>query len=82
MAEKKNQPEKEPTHSVDFIRDVSEAIYRIRLNDTSGGGSGAVDRMIEKDKDTGQKLRGRAAIYDPIVRVALDVLKIKPGFKL
>lgn len=82
MAEKKSQPPRAPTHSPEFVRDVSEAIYRIRLNDTSGGGNGAVDRMIAKDKDDGQKLRGRAAIYDPIIRVALDVLKIEPGFKL
>ena len=82
MAEKKKAPEKEPVHSLEFIRDVSEQVYRIRLNEPSGGGNGAVERMIAQDKDQGQKLRGRAAIYDPIIRVALDVLKIKPGTKL
>jgi hypothetical protein len=82
MTEKKPKPERKPTHSVDLVRDVSEAIYRIHLNKLSGGGSGAVERMIAKDKDQGQKLRGRAAIYDPIIRTALEVLKIDTDFKL
>jgi hypothetical protein len=63
-------------------RAAAQLRKRIHLNKLSGGGSGAVERMIAKDKDQGQKLRGRAAIYDPIIRTALEVLKIDTDFKL
>jgi hypothetical protein len=43
------------------IRDIAEAVYRDRLGERD------VTRMIADDKDDGQKLRGRAACYEPLV---------------
>lgn len=43
------------------IRDIAEAVYRDRLGDHD------VARMIADDKDNGEKLRGRAKIYEPLV---------------
>ena len=65
----------------DFIRDVSVEIYKIRLEDKSGGGRGAVARMIEQDGDTGQKLRGRAASYDPLTRVYARYFRDNPLYR-
>lgn len=48
-----------------FIRDVSEAIYRQRLEDSC---KGAVDRMLAEDNDGGHKLRNRASSYDVLSR--------------
>lgn len=64
--------EKEPTWNPDFIRDLSEKVYRASLD------AGDVERMIEKDKDGGVKLRNRAGCYDKLSRVYLDVLGFKP----
>lgn len=50
----------------DQIRDISEKIYRKRL------GKGEPERMIQKDGDSGEKLRTRAHIYDSLV---VDVLE-------
>lgn len=52
------------------IRDVSEAVYRARLEQSC---KGDVERMIAKDGDQGQKLRNRAGAYDPLTRVYLQV---------
>jgi len=52
----------------DEIRDISERVYRARLGDDD------VRRMIEKDRDEGQKLRGRAGSYDSLTRVYLAAL--------
>jgi hypothetical protein len=54
-------PPRPPTLDWEKIRDISEAVYRVRLGprDTAS--------MIAKDKDEGQKLRQRAEIYDPLV---------------
>lgn len=69
---------KEPKHSPERIREISVAVYKIRLEQASGGGPGAVARMLEKDKDNGEKLRGRAEAFDPLTKAYLDVLGIKP----
>lgn len=58
---------KKSTLTADQVRDISVAVYKIRLED-------AVARMIEKDKDGGEKLRGRAASYDGMTRAYLEVL--------
>lgn len=68
----------QPTFDPEFIRDISERVYRLRLEDMSGGGPGAVKRMTEKDKDGGLKLRGRASFYDQVTRAYLEVLGIHP----
>lgn len=69
-------------HTPEQIRDISEAVYRIRLNqDTphkSDDNPGNVARMLAKDNDGGKKLRARAGSYDVLTRAYLDVLGVKP----
>lgn len=65
--------EKPPTFSPDYIRDLSEKVYRDRL------GVAQVASMIRDDKDSGEKLRGRAASYDPLTRCFLKAIGIEPG---
>lgn len=76
------EKEKAVKHSPDQVRDISEAVYRLRLDqDTphvSDANPGNVARMIAKDNDGGKKLRGRAASYDALTRAYLEVLGIKP----
>lgn len=55
-----------------FIRDISEKVYKMRLRQESG--SDAVERMTAEDGDAGEKLRNRAVIYDGLTRVYLGVL--------
>lgn len=59
-----------PEYAPEFISDISEALYRIRL-----GGPKEVAGMIAKDKDQGQKLRGRAKAYDGLTRDYIKVIK-------
>lgn len=68
--------EKKPTFDLNYIRDISEKVYRINLNRDSG--EGAPERMIEKDQDNGEKLRNRAGAYDKLTRAYLKVLGIEP----
>lgn len=72
----KAKRERKPTFDVDYIRGISEAVYRIRLSQDSG--EGAPERMVEKDKDGGVKLRNRAAAYDKLTRAYLKVMGIEP----
>jgi hypothetical protein len=67
-----------PTWNPEFIRDLSEKIYRANLEHSSGGGKGVVERMIEKDEDGGVKLRNRAGAYDKLSRIYLEILGFKP----
>ena len=60
----------------EYIRDISERVYRERLR--QDGGEGSDLRMIEKDGDGGQKLRGRASSYDSLTRAYLKVLGVQP----
>jgi hypothetical protein len=64
--------EKKPTFDPGYIRDLSEKVYRDQL------GADDTARMIEKDKDGGEKLRNRAASYDSLTRSYLKVLGIEP----
>lgn len=68
--------------SPDEIRDISEKVYRIRLDqDTphkSDDNPGNVARMLTKDNDGGVKLRERAKSYDALTRVYVKVLGIEP----
>lgn len=68
--------EPRPTFDPEYIRNLSEAVYRRRLIDDSG--EGADERMIAKDKDSGEKLRGRAAAYDPLTRAYLHAFGVRP----
>jgi len=64
-------PDADSTYTPERIRDISVRIYKILL------GPGEAERMIEKDKDGGKKLRGRAAIYDKHTIAYLEVLGLK-----
>lgn len=64
---------REPEFDPEYVRDISEAVYKDRLRTTSGKND--VEKMIEKDGDNGEKLRRRAEIYDPIVRSVLRAVK-------
>lgn len=83
----KEPKERAQTHSAEYIRSISERLYRILLAEDDGGldsahRARAPDRMIAKDNEAGrdgQKLfSNRAGQYDRIVRALLDVLEIKP----
>ena len=67
--------ERKPTFGADYIRDISESVYRIRLEQSCEGN---VARMIAKDEDGGETLRNRAASYDPLTRAYLKALGIEP----
>ena len=63
---------KRPTWNPEFIRDLSEKVYRASLEGDD------LQRMLEKDADGGVKLRGRAQYYDKLSRIYLDLLGFKP----
>jgi hypothetical protein len=67
--------EPKPTFDPDYIRDISEKVYRVQLTRDHAEN---VERMIAKDKDNGEKLRNRAAAYDPLTRAYLKVLGFEP----
>lgn len=67
--------DKPPSFDPEYIRDLSEKVYRIRIEQDSAG---AVDRMLAKDDDGGKKLRNRSGAYDPLTRAYLAALDIKP----
>jgi hypothetical protein len=69
------QKERKPTFDPSHIRDLSEQVYRLRLEQDCPGN---VEKMIAKDEDSGEKLRNRAAAYDPLTRAYLKVLGIEP----
>lgn len=48
------------------VRNLSEKVYRDLLERDNA--AGAVERMIAKDGDNGEKLRNRAASYDRLTR--------------
>jgi hypothetical protein len=64
--------EPKPTFDPDYVRDLSEKVYRDRL------GADDVVSMIEKDQDGGAKLRARAASYDGLTRAYLKALGVEP----
>lgn len=67
--------ESKPTFHPDYIRGISEEVYRARLEQDCAGN---VERMIAKDEDGGEKLRNRASAYDPLTRAYLNVLGFEP----
>ena len=67
--------EPKPTFDPTYIRDISERVYRLRLEQDCHGN---VERMIAKDEDGGQKLRNRASAYDPLTRAYLKTLGFEP----
>jgi hypothetical protein len=69
----KHVPEFDPV----LVRDISEAVYKDRVDD--GGHKKYKDHlaMIAKDGDNGEKLRERAGSYDPLTVTYLRALKAK-----
>ena len=57
-----------PIYDLVAVRDISEAVYRLRL------GKDDTQRMLAKDNDDGAKLRERAESYDSLTRAYLDVI--------
>ena len=68
--------EPKPTFDANYIRDLSEKVYRLTL--VRDNGEGSPERMIAKDEDNGEKLRNRAGAYDPLTRIYLKVLGFEP----
>lgn len=54
------------------VRDISVAIYKMRLGERDTA------RMLAKDADGGAKLRERAKAYDILTRCYMKVLKTEP----
>lgn len=71
----KQERDRKPTFDPEYIRDISETVYRAMLEQNC---SGDVARMIAKDKDGGEKLRNRAGYYDRLTRAYLTVLGFDP----
>lgn len=69
--------EPKPTFAPEYIRDLSEKVYRLRLEQDCAGN---VARMIEKDEDNGEMLRNRAGFFDGLTRAYLKVLGFEPQF--
>lgn len=63
------------------VTDLSVAVYKIRLEESSGGGKGAVERMLEKDGDGGKKLRGRASAYDPLTKAYIEAMGMQEDYQ-
>lgn len=55
-----------------FVRDISLAVYKERLEADSG--KGAVARMIRKHGDNGERLREYAGAYDKLTRSYLRAI--------
>ena len=70
-------------HTPGYIRDISERVYRSKLDSECGPGTAA---RVDDDHASGFKVKGkvvssirdRAKAYDKITRVYLDVLGIMP----
>lgn len=63
---------KEPEFTPEAVRDISEQVYRVRLEQDKAGN---VASMIKKDGDKGAMLRNRAGAYDSLTRVYMKVLR-------
>lgn len=71
-------------HTADQVRDISEKVYRSKLDAECGENTA---KMTDDDIAAGRmgpdgkprmSIRSRAAAYDKITRVYLDVLGIEP----
>ena len=73
------------TWDQEFINDISERVYRYKLDkdnpimEISGVKTTAVDRMLEKDADGGVMLRNRAvSFYGQVTRGYLAAFGVEP----
>lgn len=80
----KAEKPKVPTWNPEFIRDLSEKIYRKKLDSECGEGTA---KMTDDDIAAGKigpdgkpkmSIRNRAAIYDKLSRLYLEELGFKP----
>ena len=71
-------------HTPEQVRDISERVYRQKLDNECGEGTAKItdDAIAKGILGTNGKprlsIRERAASYDKLTRVYLDVLGIKP----
>jgi hypothetical protein len=73
MAERvRTKAAKAPEFDAETVRNVSIAVYKMRLEASS---EGAVERMLKKDGDAGKKLSGRAQAFDTLTRCYLRAIK-------
>lgn len=78
---------KSEKHSAEFVRGISEKIYRAELARNCGGNdpkwkAAAADRLIAKINDKGEngaeKFSRFAGQYDHLTRAYLEVLGLEP----
>lgn len=62
----------------ELAQSIAVDVYKLRL--VADSGDGAVERMIEKDGDGGEKLANRAKAYVPMVSAVLKVLETRGAF--
>lgn len=63
---------REPEFDIETVRNLSLAVYKMRLEAAS---EGAVERMLKKDADDGKKMSGRAQAFDTLTRCYLRAMK-------
>jgi len=63
------QAKRPPEFDAEMVRNISEAVYRDDL------GPADTASMIEKDGDSGKKLRERAGSYDKMTRAYMRAIK-------
>lgn len=73
---KAGPPKKEPEFDPKLVRDISEQVYRQRLDDPGNKPGKSAASMIAKDGDNGEKLRGRAICYDEMTRAYIKALLV------
>ena len=71
------KPKREPEFDQSLVRKVSVEVYKDRLNagNPMRDGVSAVDRMVAKDRDSGEKLAERSACFDALTRSYLRAIK-------
>lgn len=70
---RKPPPPKVRAHSLAFVQNISEQVYRARLELECPGN---VEKMVAKDEDDGKKLKRRSGAYDSLTRAYLKVLGV------
>lgn len=79
--------DKKSTHSPEYIRSISEKVYRAELARSAGGSdqkwkAREADRMIQKYNDDGEdgpaRFSRNAGQYDHLTRAYLEALEIEP----
>lgn len=72
-------------HSPDAVRDISEKLYRKKLDSECGVGTAKMTDddiahgVMGHDGKPKQSIRDRAGAYDKLTRLYLDILGIEPS---